>query len=339
MTTKILSVGDLHSKLTNQEELRKCASSVCVQIEAQMPNAIVIHGDTLDGHEKSHVLSFNGVVHYLGVISETAAKIGRKVYYLVGNHDFLNNQQFLSENHYFNAFKRWPNVIIVDKPTRLKAADGYVLLCPYVPPGRFEEAIKPIMPENPKDVLAVFCHQEFFGAKLGALPSKNGDKWPEDAPLVISGHIHNYDRLQKNILYIGAPMYHSFVDEGPKTISLFTFEENGEWSEERTDLGMLRKITMTLDVEHAKTFDPPEGAQIRLNLVGTFEEIVAFKSTDQFKRLNQQVKIVPKIADKISLEKNVERKSYIEIVHSQCDKEDALVKEALVEICNETDSK
>ena len=40
-------------------------------------------------------------------------------YILVGNHDLINNQQFLSTNHWMNALKDWPNIFIVDKPTTL----------------------------------------------------------------------------------------------------------------------------------------------------------------------------------------------------------------------------
>ena len=34
---------------------------------------------------------------------------------LVGNHDYINNQQFLTNNHWMNAMKDWNNVTIIDK--------------------------------------------------------------------------------------------------------------------------------------------------------------------------------------------------------------------------------
>ena len=33
---------------------------------------------------------------------------------IVGNHDLINNQQFLTENHWMNAMKQWDNVTVCD---------------------------------------------------------------------------------------------------------------------------------------------------------------------------------------------------------------------------------
>lgn len=335
MSTKILAIGDLHSKVSNQEDIKACADKNAEQIKEKQPNAIVIMGDLANDHERSHVLAFNGIVLFFDIVCAAAADIGRKVYYLIGNHDLMNNQQFLTDNHFFNAFKKWPNLVIVDRPIRLKAENGYVLLCPYVPPGRFEEAIRPTMPPDTDSVLAIMCHQEFLGAKLGAIPSKVGDRYPEDSPLVISGHIHNYDRLQKNIVYVGSPMDHTFGEDSEKTISLFEFESPSEWTESRTNLGLPRKITITLDMTKASTFDPPDGAYIRLNLVGTAEEHTLFKTTEQYKKLNKLTKIIPKIVDSSVVKRNLERKGYLELLRKECETADSSVQEALQEIFDE----
>ena len=39
---------------------------------------------------------------------------------LVGNHDYDNASQFLTENHTLIPFKTWPKVKIIDKPTKIK---------------------------------------------------------------------------------------------------------------------------------------------------------------------------------------------------------------------------
>ena len=40
-------------------------------------------------------------------------------YILVGNHDMINNQQFLTDNHWMNGLKQWDNIVIVDHPVQL----------------------------------------------------------------------------------------------------------------------------------------------------------------------------------------------------------------------------
>ncbi len=50
-----------------------------------------------------------------------------------------------------------------------------------------------------KNVNCIFAHQEFYGCKMGAIESIEGDKWDHSFPLVIRGHIHSEQRPQKNI--------------------------------------------------------------------------------------------------------------------------------------------
>ena len=37
-----------------------------------------------------------------------------KTIVIVGNHDLINNQQFLTQNHWMNAMKDWENVRVID---------------------------------------------------------------------------------------------------------------------------------------------------------------------------------------------------------------------------------
>ncbi len=50
-------------------------------------------------------------------------------------------------------------------------------MVPYVPPGRFVEALNIIDNEWWKNVNCIFAHQEFYGCKMGAIESIEGDKW------------------------------------------------------------------------------------------------------------------------------------------------------------------
>ncbi len=55
-----------------------------------------------------------------------------------------------------------------------------------------------------KNVNCIFAHQEFYGCKMGAIESIEGDKWDHSFPLVISGHIHSEQRPQKIFFYPGS---------------------------------------------------------------------------------------------------------------------------------------
>ena len=141
-------------------------------------------------------------------------------YVLVGNHDLINNQQFLTQNHWMNAMKDWPNVKIADDVIDYKSQ---FLFCPYVPPGRFIEAISKF--ENWKDYKAIFCHQEFYGCKMGAIISSDGDKWDKLYPDIIAGHIHSNQTID-NVYYPGSSMQHAFGESEKNIIPLFTWNDN-----------------------------------------------------------------------------------------------------------------
>jgi hypothetical protein len=90
-------------------------------------------------------------------------------------------------------------VTIIDRAQR----HGDLVFIPYVPKGRLEEALSGVDMNGCK---CVFAHQEFRGARMnarGSFFSPDGDIWPEDAPLVISGHIHGTQQVGRNVYYPG----------------------------------------------------------------------------------------------------------------------------------------
>ena len=48
-------------------------------------------------------------------------------YILVGNHDFQNNSQFLTDNHWMTGMKEWKNTVVVDKVVT-KEINGELLI-------------------------------------------------------------------------------------------------------------------------------------------------------------------------------------------------------------------
>ncbi len=74
-----------------------------------------------------------------------------------------------------------------------------------------------------ENVNCIFAHQEFYGCKMGAIESIEGDKWDHSFPLVISGHIHSEQRPQKNIFYPGSVIQHAFGESEDNGLLLLIF--------------------------------------------------------------------------------------------------------------------
>ena len=270
---KVLTIGDPHFKVNNIHESKAMTENL-VEIATQMkPDIIICLGDILDRHANIHVTPLTLSIQFLEKLKNIAP-----LYIIIGNHDRPNNSDFMSEQHPFNALKLWENTTVIDTVYKQTFKGKYeFIFMPYVSPGRFLEGISYLPSENSdncnlRNCHAVFAHQEFFGAKMGAIISTQGDKWPHNYPIVISGHIHDYGRPQFNIVYTGTPMQHGFGDHNNKTISEFIFypdiptrqiditynpDDIGNnnsvllnnssidigWKENRLDLGLMKRVT------------------------------------------------------------------------------------------------
>jgi hypothetical protein len=144
---------------------------------------------------------------------------------------------------------------------------------PYVPPGRFVEALNTA--EGWESASAIFAHQEFQGCKMGAIISVEGDEWPLNHPYVVSGHIHDYQEPQPNILYTGTPIQHAFGDRHDKTISWFVFNTPTDREHTRIDLGLRRKQVINITCAEVPTYVPPEHFDLKIVIKGTAGEIKA----------------------------------------------------------------
>jgi len=248
MPTKILAIGDPHFKVNNREDMAIFTQECYRVIKERQPDITVLMGDILDRHENIHVLPLMDANKFLIQLAKLT-----KTFALIGNHDRINNSTFLTDEHPFTALKYIPNLIIVDNVVK----DSEWLFVPYVPPGRFHEALGNVR-ETLAGVTAVFAHQEFKGCKYKNIVSTTGDVWPENFPLVVSGHIHQYGQPQENIIYVGTPLQHSFGDEDDCSVSLFTFtddaEGDGEVEEERIYLNIPKKRIVRIEHDQVKEF-------------------------------------------------------------------------------------
>ena len=297
---KVLAIGDPHFMITNIKNVELFMEKIYLLIESQQPDLIVMLGDLLHEHERLHITPLNKAYDFIKKLSQYTL-----TYCLVGNHDLLNNRQYLSENHWMNAMKDWDNVKIVDKVCSYQN----FLFVPYVPPGRFVEALETYKEIDWKNVKCIFAHQEFYGCKMGAILSEEGDKWESNWPLVVSGHIHSRQWIGDNIYYPGAGMQHAFGESEKNVIPIITFDNDTHAIVEH-NLGLPRKKILYTDLETIGDLKIPEtGDQIKVTVKGNYEEFKTFRKTKKYKDLSKKgVKIVYK-HKKIKKSDNIEVKN------------------------------
>lgn len=304
----VLAVGDPHFKLSNLDEISAYMQKIIRIIKVEDPDFVVILGDLLHTHERVHTTVLNKVYMFIHELRKH-----KEVYILVGNHDYINNSQFLSTNHWMNAMKEWENVFVVDEGLVYTSEYGKFIFCPYVYPGKFTEALD-IIDSDWKTARCIFCHQEFFGCKMGAIVSEEGDKWALSAPFVISGHIHDRQQSQDNIFYTGSSMQHSFGESVHKSISICCFEEIIRIR--NIELELAQKKILYMDIEDIKEYVPDRLKsqkecmdKTRITLTGNYDEFKQFRKSKKYKQLIEngiQVVYKPKIVEQSYIQHSVE---------------------------------
>jgi len=195
---RILAIGDIHLQEKNISLLLPVFDQIEEKIRKYRITHVVLLGDTLHTNERISLQPLYEASSFILRLSSFC-----KVIVLIGNHDMINNHQFQSPIHPFSSLERTENVIIVWKATQI---DEKILAVPYVPKGRFSEAILPFSSLlEEKKIEIVFAHQEFLGSKMSIHTSFDGDPWPYSVQIV-SGHIHD-QQVMKNIYYPGSLEY------------------------------------------------------------------------------------------------------------------------------------
>ena len=317
MSYQVLFIGDPHFQVGNMLEVDLFLDMILKLVIEKTPNLIVIAGDLLHTHERLHTLALNKAYELVNNLRKTA-----KTYILVGNHDMCNNQQFLTTNHWMNVMKEWSNVVIVDKVIIELFGGKKMVFVPYVPPGRFEEALNTVDGWNDSD--CIFAHQEFYGCKMGAIISVEGDKWPLEAPQVISGHIHCNQKPQANIYYSGSAMQHAFGESEKKIIAILTFTPDKTiYDLEEIDLKLPKKKIVYVNVEDVEKYQVKTTEdQVKLTVNGDYEEFKALKKTKKYKDIvDKGIKVVfkpKKLEYKTTHESDItnESKNFNEILNT-----------------------
>lgn len=335
MSVKFLAIGDLHLKTKNAYETNILLSEIKLISQNTNPDFIVILGDTLDTHEKIHLDPFIRATKFLEELS-----FNFKVFLLIGNHDLRNNNEYLSSVHAFYPLKhKYKNLIIVDDFTLYEMKGINFFFFPYLPIGKFiplfEEKRKELYLESKDEKIIIFAHQEFY-FKGGF--NINAEKWPLEYPLIISGHIHERMKVQKNLIYIGTPIQHSFGESEDKGISIFSFNSNdiNNYSEEiiRFDIKIYKTIEVNglNELEEKKEFIMKEHEKdnlyLRLIINSNQEELNLIKTNLFFRKLKNKkdIKIVIEKKEEKEKERNRDllNKTYLHILDKEIRKDKIL---------------
>lgn len=279
---RLLVLGDPHFKRDNVVRTTQMAASFLKLVDELKPDAVINLGDTLDRFELLHQDPLNQATNFFYDIADRCP-----LYVLIGNHDRNNDDVFLEEKNPFIGLKRTTAPIKIIPKVLVETIKGLkFIFVPYVSKGRFAEALNtggPDLPSLLEGVTTVFAHQEFKGAVSEPFVSVDGDHWPLEYPLVISGHIHKRQVVQKNIMYPGIPIQQIRGDDEYKVVTLMTFDSSGLLEQQTYDLGLIKMVEIRVTAAEFTSFVPPTGKDVILRVSGTEAEIKVIERLNEYK--------------------------------------------------------
>jgi DNA repair exonuclease SbcCD nuclease subunit len=316
-----LCIGDPHFKCDNLyilDEYIQITTQIAVD---QRVDFVVIMGDVLHTHEKVSTLACNYAYKWI----ESLRKV-KPVFVIVGNHDMVNNKQFMTSDHWMNAMKEWPNVSVVDNGAVLDFPSGRVILTPYSCPGQFKQMLHAISDDWASASL-IMCHQEFRGAQIGAIQSTIGDTWEDNNPFVVSGHIHQRQILGSNVLYCGSSIQHSFTETPCKSVECVTLESGCGIAHRPVDLvGLPRKIIVyTNSLDHVNMSQYSERDKLRIVVKDVLDAATLRNSSvyKQLKKKGVQIMFKPKELNNCALQQQQEQqvvRSFESVLYDEFEK-------------------
>lgn len=309
---KILAIGDLHIQPDNLPDISVFLQQLRKYLDEHKVDLIVILGDTLHTHETVYTICMNKMLEYVRVCEEYAP-----TEILVGNHDWVHNGAYLCDDHPFVGWRERHS--IVDRVKVREVKGEKIVLLPYVPDGRFLEALSTVGTEW-RQAKCIFAHQLLDGAQMGPVVAKGVEKWDETYPLVVSGHIHDKQLVQPNLWYTGSAMQVSFGERTDHTVSLIQLSSSPVITE--VDIHPPRKQTIYLDVsEVAETkFPVQENVKLKLSLSGDAVEFKTFRKSELYKKLIKQgIKVVFKQKRAVPIHlPTTHLKTFPDILYSYC---------------------
>jgi DNA repair exonuclease SbcCD nuclease subunit len=335
----ILCIGDPHLRIEDYEDITIYFDqllSIFEQIISNMNQLdyIIILGDVLHNHSIVHTQSLNLALQFFNMCKSFA-----KTFCLVGNHDYINNDQFCTTNHWMNSCKEWDNnFIVIDKPETFIKNNIQITLSPYIPDGKFINALETTeLSFLNSDI--IFGHQLLNGAKMGAIIENSVEEWKDEYPLLISGHIHSVQKVKHNLQYLGSSRYVGYGDTTKKYCRFIKIKkENAETKIELKYIRIYLPIKQTFTILLNESFLSDnfvndylnelkvkfKGKQVKLIFKGSHNIIKSFKQTSYYKSISNENKIVFKITTPLLSNQNEintttisTTKSFVEILKKQ----------------------
>jgi len=295
LPTTAIVIGDLHFKHNNTLDCEEFIDKTLKIVQEYQPVFVVLLGDLLDTHEIIRTQPYNLICNFIFELSKLT-----QVFVIIGNHDYINNSQYLTNNHPFNPLKKWKNITIVDRVIIKEINNKTFTFCPYIPPGKFLDALNMSTDQNKVWEFSdcIFAHQEFYGCVYQQnVSSTKGDKWQIEYPPIISGHIHHSQTID-NIYYPGSAMQVNFGDESEKRIWSINFDDVTDTDPfliEKIDLELKSRVTLSMSLQELQNIDLGlyENNNLRIIVKCLENEKKIFTNSDTCNNLkNSGVKII-----------------------------------------------
>lgn len=291
---KCFVIGDMHITPQFLEKEEKIVFPFLIATaKAQKPDFIVILGDVLHDHGRVDVMCHNSACDLIEELGRVAP-----VVVLIGNHDYINGKQYLTNNHIFNPLKLWPNTTIIDSPTIKTIGEKSFMFCPFVPDGKLISSLNEVSRSGDVWELcdAVFAHTD---------PLSSKDKWDSRYPPLITGHIHT-PYTKGNIYICGSIRNVGFGDLGDKFTWMFRFGDVVGHKKFKVPNTELRIVSVRpSDIQKLELDgDSVVSSNTKIRVVGSRSEISEFKNSDTFTNLtNKGVKFAPIVEEKVNSHK------------------------------------
>lgn len=272
---KILLIGDPHFQKSNLHVMHTVCQEILQVIDQTQPDLVVNLGDTEDRHENLYQPAHTMAVQFFKAIALRCPLV-----VLIGNHDRTSNNVFLEDSNPFIGMEHYPNITIVH--TTLWDHERNLLFVPFVPKGRFHEALSKVdyyptrEDKNIQHPSLIFSHQDYNGAAMsnGKLMT-DGDSWSNDLPHIFNGHVHKYQEISNiGVTCVGTFMQQNYGEDTDKALMLVNLKEDNTYTTERIRLKSVPlKVTVDIDIKDLANFAsyiPPNClVKVRLHLDAT----------------------------------------------------------------------
>lgn len=262
----ILIIGDIHFKPSNEKQTLILQNNIMSILANRKIEFVVILGDTLDRHGNIDMECYNRACDLFDMIIST----GIHLFVLIGNHDRSNNKVYMTNRHPFRGYDRRTDITIVSRciTYNFQLPDKIIRICfvPFVPDGMYMQALIDCG-INPMSIDVFFSHSEFKGCKINKLSKNECDIWPHSFPLNVSGHIHDKELVQPNLIYIGTPFQHTYADSDDKGLYIMNLaSENYQLEKIMTTIP--RKVIIKVNYEQLEYIQLDPNLDIRLDIYG-----------------------------------------------------------------------